>query len=60
MPLDNSFKITSKWSTNGTADGQFVHPTGIAIDSNGKIYIVDTGNNRIEKFDSNNAIITIL
>ncbi len=37
-----------------------VHPTGIAIDSNGKIYIVDAGNNRIEKFDSNNTVFTRL
>ena len=33
-------------------DGQFDGPTDIAIDATGNIYVVDSGNHRIQKFDS--------
>ncbi len=57
IPINKSYNILNKWGTNGTTDSQFVHPTGIAIDSLDKVYIVDSGNNRIEKFDSNNKFL---
>jgi hypothetical protein len=41
-----------KWGSHGTGNGKFDHPRGIAIDSLGNIYVADTGNNRIQKFDS--------
>jgi hypothetical protein len=33
-------------------DGQFEGPTDIAIDAAGNIYVVDSGNHRIQKFDA--------
>ncbi|MGI0088357.1 MAG: 6-bladed beta-propeller [Nitrosotalea sp.] len=33
-------------------DGQFKDPNGIAIDNSGNVYVTDTGNNRVEIFDS--------
>jgi len=41
----------------GSGNGQFIYPTGITIDSSGNIYVVDTGNNRIQKFDSSRNFI---
>ncbi|HET9232673.1 MAG TPA: FlgD immunoglobulin-like domain containing protein, partial [Candidatus Eisenbacteria bacterium] len=35
---------------NAIGDGQFNSPTGIATDRFGFLYVVDTGNSRIEKF----------
>jgi len=29
--------------------GQFASPTGVAVDGQGNVYIVDSGNNRIQK-----------
>ena len=40
----------TKWDTNGTTDGQFNDPWGVAIDSSGSVYVADTGNNRILVF----------
>lgn len=36
----------------GTALGQFNQPYGIETDKDGNIYVVDFGNNRVQKFDS--------
>jgi predicted membrane-bound mannosyltransferase/sugar lactone lactonase YvrE len=37
--------------TTGTAQGLFIKPTGLAVDQDGNLYVVDSGNNRIQKFD---------
>lgn len=40
-----------KWGTTGTANGQFNCPIGIAEDGNGFVYVADSKNNRVQKFD---------
>ncbi len=39
-------------------DGQFYEPQAIAVDSAGNIYVSDTGNHRIQKFDANGKFLT--
>lgn len=39
--------------------GKFDYPTGVAVDSSGNIYVIDTTNNRIQKFDSNGKLMLI-
>ncbi len=48
-----SGKILYKFGGKGSADGFFHGPKGVSFDSNGYIYIVDGGNYRVQKFDSN-------
>jgi len=43
----NAFRFGSQ----GTGNGQFEGPTGIAFDAAGDIFVTDVGNNRIEEFD---------
>jgi DNA-binding beta-propeller fold protein YncE len=38
------------WGSLGTGDGQFQYPLGIATDADGKVYVADTANHRIQKF----------
>jgi len=40
-----------EWGQAGAGDGQFNAPTGIAVDSAGDVYVADTANHRIQKFD---------
>ena len=42
----------------GSDDGQFITPADIAVDKAGNLYVVDAGNNRVQKFDSNGKFIT--
>lgn len=40
------------FGTMGQAPAQFDRPTDIAVDDEGAVYIVDYGNNRIQKFSN--------
>src|SRR4051812_10111307 len=51
-------KFNIKWGSYGTGNGQFISPSGIAVDSSDNVYVVDAGNNRIQKFTNNGTFIT--
>ena len=42
-----------KWGTTGTGDGELNGPSALAVDAAGTVYLVDTINHRIQKFDEN-------
>ncbi|KJU84330.1 hypothetical protein MBAV_003476, partial [Candidatus Magnetobacterium bavaricum] len=46
-----------KWGSNGTGDGQFNIPWGIAVDGKGDVYVADTFNYRIQKFSSTGVFL---
>ncbi len=50
MTTDGS--VLKKIGQSGNGDGSFHGPEGVCFDSKGNIYVVDSGNYRIQKFDS--------
>jgi uncharacterized protein (TIGR03663 family) len=40
------------WGSNGTGNGQFVAPRNVAVGPDGRIYVADSGNHRIQVFDA--------
>ena len=46
----SSGAFLAKWGTQGSGDGQFYSPEGIAVDGTGNVYVADTGNNRVQVF----------
>ncbi len=52
------YKYDSQWGSTGSGDGQFKRPTGIAADRSGYIYVADTGNARLQKFDTSGYFIS--
>lgn len=48
----------SEWGGAGDADGKFNKPIGIAVGPDNLIYVVDSGNNRIQSFTSGGVFVT--
>ena len=42
---------------SGTGVGQVSNPKGIALDSQGRIYVVDNGNDRVQVFENNGTYL---
>jgi len=49
----NTSTYTSSYGKQGFKDGEFMKPYALAADKHSNIYVVDTNNCRIQKFDSN-------
>ena len=55
---DPAYIFVTAWGSQGKGDGEFEMPSGIEVDSAGNVYVADTGNSRIQKFDAGRASIT--
>src|ERR1700691_4891903 len=50
--FDKNGKFITSWGSRGTAQGQFNTLLGIAVDKQGNVYVADSGNKRIQVFDT--------
>jgi sugar lactone lactonase YvrE len=44
-------RFVGEWGGTGEADGHFQEPHGLAMDSQGRLFVADRGNRRIQIFD---------
>jgi sugar lactone lactonase YvrE len=51
LVFDMEGKLLLEIGKQGTKDGEFNAPNGITADNEGNIYVVDTGNQRVQTFD---------
>lgn len=65
--FDKSGKFLSAFGSKGSAEGQFnvmaedavgTGPSGMAVDASGNLYVADTWNHRVQKFDKAGKFIT--
>jgi len=57
--LDDGKTLLANWSSSGNPQyGKFYTPTKLALDKDGYLYVADSLNNRIVKFDSEGKYIT--
>ena len=54
--FDDKDQLVRKFGSNGSNNGQFRVPVGVAFDSHNHLYVVDN-NQRIQKFDTNGNYI---
>ena len=49
-----------EWGGSGSREGEFNRPAGIAVDSDGDVYVVDWHNNRVQVFSGDGQYLTQL
>ena len=60
--FDSNGNFITQWGGRGSSDGLFLSPSGIAVDSEGYVYVSDTderiyNSHRVQKFNSNGIFI---
>jgi DNA-binding beta-propeller fold protein YncE len=57
VKLDPNGKFILQWGSHGSGPGQFEMPHALAMDSEGRLFVADRGNNRVQIFDQNGKFI---
>jgi sugar lactone lactonase YvrE len=57
VKFDKTGKQIATWGKHGKGQGEFDQLHGIAMDSQGQIFVADRGNSRIQIFDSNGKFV---
>ena len=56
---NTEYQFLNKFGGKGSEDGQLISPHSIDIDKDGNVYVTDTGNDRIQKYDLDGKFITM-
>ncbi|MFH1923774.1 MAG: peptidyl-alpha-hydroxyglycine alpha-amidating lyase family protein [Planctomycetota bacterium] len=57
--FDKQGRFVKAWGEEGTGPGQFALPHAIAIDSQGRLYVADRNNARIQVFDTKGELLAV-
>jgi len=55
--MNESLKILKTFGSAGSGEGLFHGPQGVCFDPAGRLYVVDSGNHRVQKFDGDGKFI---
>jgi len=55
LKFDKTGRFLKAWGRKGTGRGEFDQPHALAMDSRGRLFVGDRGNNRIQIFDQEGA-----
>ena len=59
IKYDKNGKFVKQWGGHGSGPGQFEAPHTLAMDSAGRLFVGDRGNNRIQIFDQDGKLLAI-
>ena len=59
VKFDSNGDFVMAWGERGTGPGQFNTPHGIATDQNGRVYVADRSNSRVQVFDENGNFLDV-
>ena len=57
MKFSPDGKFKKAWGKQGTAPGEFNNPHSLAMDSKGRLFVADRGNNRVQIFDQDGKFL---
>lgn len=57
LRFDRSGRFITSWGGKGTAPGQFAVAHGVAIDADGRLWVVDRENQRIQVFETDGTFV---
>ena len=60
LVLDPAGKLKLSFGSQGEEDGQFWFPNGIAVDSQGRIFVADSNNGRMQAFDKDGKFLFMI
>ncbi len=52
-----SYVFVGNWGREGSGDGEFRFPQGVAVDSSGNVYVADRNNDRMQKFTPGGVLL---
>jgi|CXWL01.1.fsa_nt_gi DNA-binding beta-propeller fold protein YncE len=58
MAMPSPYLVVMAIGQQGVDDGEFNSPTGVALDKDGNIYVADTDNQSIQKFDKDGKFLS--
>lgn len=57
LKFDKKGTLLTSWGKKGTGPGEFDQPHALAMDSRGRLFVADRGNNRIQIFSQSGALL---
>ncbi len=57
LKFDKTGKLLTSWGKKGTGAGEFDQPHALAMDSRGRLFVADRGNNRIFIYSQNGQLL---